>query len=338
MGGIMGEAIKKLFRNIGKCLKATHRTINAVQRRKFNLRLIILLDLIWCRIRYRIKLKEYVIFEFYLIPGFLRDTYISIKEYESYKPYLYSPDTLHILNNKKLLFARLKKYLNRPVIDVNDCSFKDFELFALKYHDVLARKSNKSFLSSNKEYYLKDFRSHAFMLDKIKLDDNVIVEPLFKQDPLLEKISSNLVTIIIITLCNVNTKKIHVTGACIKFRENETTINGYIDVNNLSIKGHLRDNTNRIYPKDIDGYKIPSLQKAFDLVRKLASELDEIREIEWSVCLTDKGEAYLVDANVSEDLVFEQTPEYLRNRIGLKPFYKRHMVGMRKYKYKKERS
>lgn len=333
----MGETIKKIFRKIGKCLKETHKTINAVQKRKFNLRLFILLDLIWCRIRYRIRLKEYVIYEFYLIPGVLRNTYISIKTYESYKPYLYSQDTLHILNNKKLLFARLKDHLNRPVIDVNDVSFKEFEIFALKYKNLLARKDNKSFLSSNKEYHLEDFRSHAFMLDKIKEDKNVIVEPVFKQDPLLDKISTNLVTIIIITICNVNTKRISVVGACIKFRESETTINGYIDVNNLSIKGHLRDNSNRIYPKDINGYKIPSLQKAFNLVKKLASELDEIREIEWSICLTDKGEAYLVDANVSEDLVFEQTPEYLRNRVGLKPFYKRHMVGMKRYRYKKER-
>ncbi len=333
----MGEAIKNIFIKVGKCLKATHKTISAVQRRHFNLRIVILLDLIWCRLRYRIKLKEYVIFEFYNIPGVLRNTYISLKTYESYKPYLYSQDMIHILNNKKLLFARLKDHLNRPVIDINDCSFKDFEVFALKYKNLLARSGTKSFLSSNKEYYLKDFRSHAFMLDKLKDDKNVIVEPLFKQEPLLDKISNNLVTIVIITICNVNTRRISISGACIKFRENDTTINGYIDVNTLSIKGHLRDNNNRIYPKDVSGYKIPSLQKAFDLVKKLACELDEIREIEWSICLPENGDAYLVDANVSEDLIFEQTPEYLKNRVGLKPFYKKHMQGMTRYRYKKEK-
>ncbi len=332
----MGLTIKKIFISIGKCLKETHKTISAVQRRKYNLRLFILLDLIWCRLRYRIKLKEYVIFEFYRIPGYIRNTYISIKTYESYKRYLYSPSILHILNNKKLLFSRLKDYLGREVIDANDVSFKEFETFALKHKDLLARKSNKSFLLSNKVYHLKDFRSHAFMLDKIKDDKNVIVEPLFKQDPLLDKISTNLVTIIIITICNSRTRRISVVGACVKFREKDTTINGYIDVGSLSIKGHLRDNNNRIYPKDVDGYKIPSLQKAFNLVKVLASELDEIREIEWSICLTDKGEAYLVDANASEDLVFEQTPEYLRDRIGLKPFYKHHMVGLNKYPKEKD--
>ncbi len=333
----MGETIKKIFIKIGRCLKATHKTINTVQRRKFNLRTFILIDLIWCRIRYRIKLKEYVIYEFYLIPGILRDTYVSIKTYESYKPYLYSPQILHILNNKKLLFERLKKHLGREVIDADDASFKEFETFALKHSDFLARQANKSFLTSQKIYHLKDFRSQAFMLDKMKEDKNVIVEGLFKQDPLLDKISNNLVTIVIITICNVNTRRISISGACIKFRENDTTINGYIDVNTLSIKGHLRDNNNRIYPKDVSGYKIPSLQKAFDLVKKLASELDEIREIEWSICLPENGDAYLVDANVSEDLIFEQTPEYLKNRVGLKPFYKNHMQGMTRYRYKKEK-
>ena len=42
--------------------------------------------------------------------------------------------------------------------------------------------------------------------------------------------------------------------------------NGYIDVKTLSIKGHLRDNYNRIYSKNVDGYKIPSLQKAVLLI------------------------------------------------------------------------
>ena len=331
----MGETIKKIFVKIGKCLKATHKTINVVQRKKFNLRTIILLDLIWCRLRYRIKLKEYVIYEFYNIPGILRKTYVSIKTYESYKRYLYSPSILHILNNKKLLFERLKNYLGREVIDADDASFKDFETFALKHSDFLARKANKSFLTSQKIYHLKDFRSQAFMLDKMKADKNVIVEALFKQDPLLDKISNNLVTIIIITICNPSSRRISIVSACIKFRENETTINGYIDVKSLSVKGHLRDNNNRIYPKDVNGYEIPSLKKAFDLVKVLASELDEIREIEWSICLTDKGEAYLVDANASEDLVFEQTPEYLKNRVGLKPFYKRQLIGLTKYKKEK---
>ena len=30
----MGETIKKIFSDIGKCLKATHKTINVVQRKK----------------------------------------------------------------------------------------------------------------------------------------------------------------------------------------------------------------------------------------------------------------------------------------------------------------
>ena len=230
----------------------------------------------------------------------------------------------------------MKNYLGREVIDADDLSFKEFEVFALKYKDLLARKVNKSFLSSNKVYHLKDFRSHAFMLDKIKEDKNVIVEPLFKQDPLLDKISNNIVTIIIITICNPSTRRISIVSACVKFRESETTINGYIDVKTLSVKGHLRDNNNRIYPKDVSGYKIPSLTKAFDLVKVLASELDEIREIEWSICLTEDGKAYLVDANASEDLVFEQTPEYLKNRVGLKPFYERQMKGLTKYKKERD--
>ena len=88
---------------------------------------------------------------------------------------------------------------------------------------------------------------------------------------------------------------------------------------------------NRIYNLDIDGYRIPSLEKAFILVHKCAGELSEIREIEWSVCLNENGEAYLVDANVSEDLIFEQTPEYLNNRVGLRYYYKNYLSRIKRW-------
>ncbi len=321
--------MKKFFNKIKKCFSAVHSTVTFVKKRTTNLRIFIFFDLIWCAIRYGISLREYKIFEFYRIGSYKRSTYLSIKEYNRYKKKLYSTEILSILNNKDLLFTRLKKHLNREIINVNDMSFKDFERFALANKNLLARSKNKSFLSSYKIYRLKDFRSHAFMHDKIKSDNNIIVEKEFNNDPLLSRISDGLVTIIIITLHDRGRTKI--VSSCIKFKDGDNIVNGYIDVKNLCIKGHLRDNNNRIYNLDIDGYRIPSLEKAFILVHKCAGELSEIREIEWSVCLNENGEAYLVDANVSEDLIFEQTPEYLNNRVGLRYYYKNYLSRIKRW-------
>ena len=321
--------MKKAFKEIGKCLKATHNTVSYVVKRCNTLRIVIFFDLIWCRIIYHMSLREYKIYEFWMINSNKRSTYLSIREYEKMKKTLYSKEILNILNNKPLFFERLKKFIGREIINVNEMSFKDFENYAHENHDLIGRSKTKSFLSSYKIYHLKDFRSHAWMLEQIKNDNNILVEKEFKEDPLLHAIDEDFTTVVIITLHHNG--KTSIVSSCVKIKEEDKMINGYIDVNNLCIRGHLRDNNNKIYDKNVDGYKIPSLENAFRLVSICARELSEIREIEWSVCIDETGKPYLVDANVSEDLIFEQTPEYLNNRIGLRNVYKKYLRRIKRW-------
>lgn len=312
----MGDKIKKFYKDAKRSLSKFVKTIKYCHKTFHSSIIFLFFDIIWCRIFYRTNLKEYRVFEFPLIDHKKRKTYLVYRKYKKYQKRLYDEDTLHMLNNKILLYKRIVK---RKYINIKESSFKEFELFALENKKVLARKTSDSFISSNKTYELKDFRSHAFMLEKIKDDKNYLVEPSFEQDKLLNKISDNLITLIIITLNNKNTTSI--ISASIKFKDQDKIINGHIDVKNLCIKGSLRDENNNIVNRDLNNYKIPSLEHAFEEVVKASNELNSIKEIEWSVCLTNNKKAYIVDANVSEDLLFEQTPEYLRNRIGLKPYY-----------------
>ncbi len=325
----MKKTFKKIFNDIGRCLKATHKTVSYVVKRSNKTRIGTFFDLIWCRLVYQISLREYEVFEFYLIGANKRGTYLSMREYEKMKKKLYSKEILHILNNKPLFFERLKKFIGREIINVNEMSFKEFEIFAHENHNLIGRSKTKSFLSSYKIYHLADFRSHAWMLEQIKNDNNVLVEKEFEEDPLLHAVDEDFTTIVIITL-HYNGKT-SIVSACVKIKEEDKLINGYIDVNNLCIRGHLRDNNNKIYDKNVDGYKIPSLENAFKLVSLCARELSEIREIEWSVCIDKYGKPYLVDANVSEDLIFEQTPEYLNNRIGLRGVYLKYLNRIKRW-------
>ena len=54
-----------------------------------------------------------------------------------------------------------------------------------------------------------------------------------------------------------------------------------------------------------------------------AKEIDEIKEVEWSLCLDTKGKIYLMDANPWKQIIFAQTPEYLNKKVGLLPYYKK---------------
>ena len=53
----------------------------------------------------------------------------------------------------------------------------------------------------------------------------------------------------------------------------------------------------------------------------ISKELEEVRQLEWSFLVGSK-KVYLLGANVWDDYVFTQTPEFLRNKIGLMSYYK----------------
>ena len=59
-----------------------------------------------------------------------------------------------------------------------------------------------------------------------------------------------------------------------------------------------------------------------DFVKGAALEISEIKEIEWSLCLDNRGKIYLMDACLWKNYLFAQTPEHLSKKIGLLPYYK----------------
>lgn len=320
----MKKKLKEIFNKIKKYVIKTHKNVKYVTKKCNKFYLVILFDMAYSFLRYGVSQEEYKRFEFYKIQGEKRKTYLTIEKHYLYKRKLYRTKDLSFLKNKEKFYNKFNSFISREILNVNKISYKEYE--------ELVKENNKLICSDERGsgFVLFDsskFRSPAFMLEKIKKEKLFLVEKAIIPHKSFEKITDELVTLSIITVLTSNS--VEILGSTVKFLEDGEELKGYVDYDEGVIKGSFRDNKGESYTKkNADGFKIPLLKEAIKLAKECAEATPDVREIEWNFCISSK-KVYLMNANLWEDVMFLQTPEYLVRRNGILPRYKDMMFEIR---------
>ncbi len=306
--------LKKYYKSFKSNLKKLHKNILLVKSKCNKNYVFILFDMLYSTIRYEVNDEEYKLFEFYNLDKNKKNTYLTSYRHDKLEKHLYDKSIINILNNKNKLLLRFKDVLKRDVYNINDLSFKEFEELA-KSGKLICRGDNNSFVKTYKIFDVKNYRSPAFMAEDIKKSKLFLVEKYFENNKTLNELNSDLVIINVVTL--YDKRNTNVISSTIKFKNGKNIISGYIDIKNKVILSILKDEKFNDYKK-IDEIKIPYFDKILDFSIKLADELSEIKEIEWSFCINGKN-IYLMDANIWNDYIFAQLPNY--RKVGLIKYY-----------------
>ncbi len=315
------DSVKKTYKKIIKDLKVFNKNLNYVLNKSNDLCFVLFFDILWCKLRFGVTSNEYRIFEFYNINGDKRNTFISRRRYNYLNRKLVNKKVVNIINSKEKFNSRFKNYLKRDISNINEMSFKQIEDFILDNKIVIGRSNSSSYISSYKEYNLKDYRSSAFLADDIKKSKNYLIEKKFIQNKELNKINS----LVFVNIVSVYDKKPDIVSASIKYKDNKDIISGYVDLDNKCIKGHLKNEEGKNVDNKFDGFEIPKFNSIIEIVNLLSEELKEIKQVEWSFVIGSKS-IYLVDANIWDDYVFSQIPEYLNDNVGLMEYYKKFFL------------
>lgn len=320
----MLDELKKLKKRLKEKLNHLNKVIRYVQKQTNKFYIAILFDLIWCYLIYTMDIEEYRKLELYNSNHDQRKTYLNKFKHDLLKKLMYKKDILPIIRNKEKFLKRFENYIQREIKNVNDISFKQFEEILLKNKKIICRSKNSDFISSYQVYDATNFRGPGFVLEKIKNNKIYYIEKYIEPPKKLKEITDELVVINLVTM--VNNNKIDVISSYITYKENNEIIRGYIDIKKSKVKGHLRDSNNCIYDEKVVNYDIPYIDEMIEYVKELAKEIDEIKEVEWSLCLDNKGKIYLMDACTWKNYIFAQTPEYTNKKIGLLPYYKKTLL------------
>ena len=312
--------MEESFRDFKRIVKNTLKTMKYIHRKEGYLYTFLLLDIIWCYLRYGITYNEYRIFKFYDLEGSKRKTYISKRNYKKLRKILIDEEITNVLKDKMMFLRRFESFIDRDIYNINYISFKDFEEFAYKNRFLLARSANSKFISSYKEFDVDKYRSPAFTLEDIKEKKLYLIEKKITQHKRLNEIAPFTVINVVSV---INRNNIDLVTASIKYKEGNKLISGNINVRQGIITGRFKDENGHNYGQDFDGFIVPYFEEIKESCALLAREIEEIRQVEWSFVVGARGIIYLVDANIWDDYVFSQIPEFLNNRIGLMSYYKK---------------
>ena len=331
----MKKAVKKFFDNLKKDLKNVDKTIRRITKRSKKSYLNILIDIYTCYIKYSITFDEYEKLKFETVKKDKRDTFVGKIRKEYINKHLIDKHALSLLNNKTKFNIKFDKYLNREIINIKDISYKEYEDFVKDKKEITCRCESPD-EERTMMFNLKDYRSPAFILDKINSNKLYYMEATHKQNKVLDKINKNNLTVIsIVTVYRKDT--IDILYAEIKMFLKDKTISSKIDIKTGKATYDFIDEKENAYEthpetnEKLNGIEIPLFDKIINSAKTCALALDEIKEIQWNFTISNTM-VYLVSASLWKDYIDAQLPNYLKNGISFMPYYRKVINEKRKIK------
>lgn len=314
----MKKWIKKVYKLFKEHRKRLNDTVKYVQQTNNVFRIVIVFDLFYSFVIYGCTINEYKIFDFYNVPLEQRDTYLT----KSKKKSLFSTSIKKSKGKftRKKIYNLFKEYLNREVKELKDISFKDFELLALDKKTLMFSDNN----NKNKICVMNlcDFRSPAFMLDKAKKEGYEYVEEYKRPNKIFNKINKEGLCIVsIVTLKTYSS--IDIVSSSLKLQTKDNLIETVLEKG--IVKYPFLDKDDNVYRKlndiELKNMEVPKYDELIELSKKLASEINDVKEIEWLFTLTDT-KIELLGAGVWNNYLFAQKQIYLNGKDGIYAYYK----------------
>lgn len=275
-----------LFKKLKKHTCLYLKTVKSVHKKSQKFSLFIFFDIFFCFFKYGVDYNEYEYFEFYNISKVKRDTYLSKIRHDNIMDRLRSSVDVSVLTDRQKFVKKFANYMNRDVYNINNISFKQFEILSLDKKEFICRGDTND--ERNVEIVsLDNFRSPAFMLDALKKNSLNIIECVYKQNKNLNKINSNKLCVLsIVTI--LNGKKVDVVSSSLKLydsknRSTSHVVRGVVDIKTGIINDYFVDEKGNSYTEYNDekliDFEIPMYKDAVDVATKCHDEIREILEV-----------------------------------------------------------
>ncbi len=283
----------------------------------------IIKDILTCKRKYLVSIRDYHLFQFYKKTKFERKTYMTeginkeyIKKYNNYK---------HKVNLKnRIEFNKLfNKELNREWLELRKTDFNTFKEFCHKHTTIIVRQSNKQKTINTSN---QDLRK---LYDKLMDYSSAVIENDLKICKTLERLQPNSINVVkIVTFLGKTSMAVLEIGNKNKqinfFKD---SLIAEINVNSGKIDYPAVDsklNTYTKHPitnKQIKGIKIPKWEIAKTLCETASLEIPFLGYIEWSVCVLE-DKCSLIGVNAIPSYYLYQLSTHSDKKVGILPILK----------------
>ena len=331
-------AEKGYFRRVIKnaSVKKLTGAINTVHERSGKNRLAIFLDMGWCFLRYGAGYYDYQIFQFYNLTPAQRKTYVTRFISKKFNMFMNDPDYCDIFDNKDTFYEVFKEFTGRSYLNLSKATKEDVAKFVEGKERIFCKPRSKTCGEGCERLNIADFASIDDLYDYLKSHDFYTIEDVIVNHPDVRRLYDNAVNSMrIITLLDDN-KQVHILYIVQKIGLNGSIIDNNcmfspVDIETGKIKypAHSGDTTLGIvytqHPNSgitIQGYQLPYVKEAVEMVRKAALKVPQVRYVGWDVAVTENG-PIIIEGNTYCAHDFWQLPPHTPDKIGMLPTLKK---------------
>lgn len=286
--------------NIKKNYKKLNNVISYINNKHYIGKLYLLIDILFCKIKYKANLNDYKMFSMYLLNNKERKTILTSGKNLILTNKLNDYSKLHIFENKNEFNEVFNDYLKRKWMFINRKNYNEFECF-IKNMDYIIAKPNDNTEGKRIEKIKVGDYSIKELYNYLKDKDLLLVEEVIKQHNYLNKLYSksiNRVTVVTILYndityiisINLNlgnnsivdslkrggmTNKIDI--------ETGTSLHPFCDrvLNNYYFHPVTKEKINNI--------KLPYINEIKSLVKDLSKIIKTVRYVSWDIAITNDG-------------------------------------------------
>lgn len=321
----MGK-IKYLLQRISKMnYKAFFITAKEVSQKTKKPYIIVLLDIIYCGIKYEAGYVDYKLFEMYKLNSKERRTIVTRGKNNKIIKRVNNMKEAYKFEDKALFNKLYDKYLNRKWL-LLDNNLSDFKKFISDGKEIIVKPLSLSCGKGVEK--IKTNKKNAEKLYNTLIENNqILVEEVAEQHETINEVYPYAVNTVRVVTLN---KK--VVAAFIRFGNNKNVVDNFnhggmvttINIETGIVEFPAIDKSGNIYEKhpmtkkEIIGLKIPMWEKIKKLCIEACSVTPEIGYIGWDVCVGSKKPC-LIEGNDFPGHDLYQLPVHRKDGYGLMP-------------------
>lgn len=288
---------------------------------------VIIVDMLWCAVRYEMGFRDYVVWDIRLLTAKERRTWMTHPKAFRLNKTLNAPESMQLLADKARFLTDFADLTRRDWIDAAAASDEDLTAFLGRHPRVIAKPvagEGGAGIAIYETAAIDDVA--AWRTGLIAKDQTLLEEVLRQHDDLAALYPDSVNTVRMITYRDPQ-EKLHVIAAVLRIG-NGAVIDNFASGGMFTM---LDDTGTALYPgvdkqsniyrehpvtgTQIEGLVVPFFAEVVALVSDAATRLPTIPYVGWDIAVTPSGPA-LIEANHNSS-VFQMKPSASGIRTGL---------------------
>ena len=276
------------------------KTIDIISKENKKSKLYIILDMVKNFLQRGIGYTDYFRGNYINLNKHEKDTYVTTKSFYRILNYFNNDDYITIFHDKLIFNKFFNEYIKRDFINLKNCTLEEFDSFLRKHSTVFAKNPTGEGGHGIRKINISQIKNTAELFNELKNNKQFLVEEEIIQSKELNEINPNVVNSFrVVTL--VKDGKAHILNNALRVNQDTSAVIGctndlYFSFDeNGSINSNVVDDYGNIYEKHpltnkkFKDVQVKDVSIAFELCKKAALEIPEVRYVGWDIAFSNKG-------------------------------------------------